>query len=89
MVDPEVLPGFVTRGPVVGEQEVAAFEARCGFRLPPDYRQFLLDQNGGDFRIAQPAQRRDRAGLEIVRRLGREEAGEEVDILGLVVHAPP
>jgi hypothetical protein len=43
-----MLPGFVTRGPVGGADEVAAFEGRCGFRLPPDYRQFLLDQNGGE-----------------------------------------
>src|SRR4051812_8591522 len=43
-----MLPGFVTRGPIVGEAEVAAFESRCGFRLPPDYRKFLLDQNGGE-----------------------------------------
>jgi hypothetical protein len=48
-----VLPGFVSRGPVVGEAEVAAFEARCGYRLPPDYRQFLLEQNGGDRPVAQ------------------------------------
>lgn len=40
-------PGFVTRGPIVGEAEVAAFEGRCGYPLPPDYRRFLLDQNGG------------------------------------------
>jgi hypothetical protein len=42
-----MLPGFVTRGPVVGEADIAAFEQRCGFPLPADYRQFLLDQNGG------------------------------------------
>ena len=47
-----MLPGFVTRGPVVGEEKVAAFEARCGFPLPPDYRRFLLDQNGGDRPVA-------------------------------------
>lgn len=44
----EVFPGFVDRGPPVGEGEIAAFEGRCGFRLPPDYRGFLLEQNGGE-----------------------------------------
>ena len=43
-----MLPGFVDRGPPVGEGEIAAFEGRCGFRLPPDYRGFLLAQNGGE-----------------------------------------
>jgi hypothetical protein len=43
-----MLPGFVGRGPPVGEGEVATFEGRCGFRLPPDYRGFLLGQNGGE-----------------------------------------
>src|SRR5262249_15082850 len=38
---------FLTRGPVIGEADIAAFEGRCGFPLPSDYRQFLLDQNGG------------------------------------------
>jgi SMI1 / KNR4 family (SUKH-1) len=47
-----MLPGFASRGPVVGAAEVAAFEGRCGFSLPADYRQFLLDQNGGE-RIAR------------------------------------
>ena len=42
-----MLPGFVDRGPVVGADEIAAFEERCGYRLPADYRAFLLAQNGG------------------------------------------
>src|SRR3712207_1523043 len=44
----KMLPGFVDRGPPVGEDEIAAFEGRCGFRLPPDYRRFLSEQNGGE-----------------------------------------
>lgn len=44
-----MLRGFVSRGPVVGEDAIAAFEARCGFRLPQDYRAFLLEQNGGEW----------------------------------------
>ena len=43
-----MLSGFVSRGPVVGETEVAAFERSCWFYLPPDYRRFLLEQNGGE-----------------------------------------
>jgi hypothetical protein len=43
-----LLPGFLSRGPTVRDADVAAFEARCGLSLPADYRQFLLDQNGGD-----------------------------------------
>jgi hypothetical protein len=42
-----MLSRFLTRGPVIGEAEIATFEGRCGFPLPSDYRQFLLDQNGG------------------------------------------
>jgi len=62
-----VLPGFVTRGPVVGEADVAAFEARCGLPLPPDYRQFLLEQNGGLRPIPQePEEGEDEGGTENV-----------------------
>jgi hypothetical protein len=35
------------RGPVLGEADVAAFEARIGCVLPSDYRAFLLVYNGG------------------------------------------
>jgi cell wall assembly regulator SMI1 len=34
-------------GQPIGEQEVAAFECELGARLPADYRQFLLTNNGG------------------------------------------
>ena len=43
-----MLPGFITRGPLLSDAEVATFEGRAGFRLPPDFRRFLLDQNGGE-----------------------------------------
>jgi hypothetical protein len=49
-----MLPGFVDRGPVATEDAVDAFEVRCGFRLPPDYRRFLLEQNGGERAAAPP-----------------------------------
>src|SRR5262245_13800100 len=45
--------GFVDRGPPVREGEIAAFEERCGFRLPPDYRRFLEEQNGGKWSPAR------------------------------------
>jgi hypothetical protein len=34
--------------PAVDESSVAAFESTIGFRLPPDYRDFLLKFNGGE-----------------------------------------
>jgi hypothetical protein len=34
-------------GPSLSEVDVDAFEARLGYRLPPDYREFLLKYNGG------------------------------------------
>lgn len=47
-----MFPYFLDRGPRVREADVSAFEERCGFRLPLDYRQFLLEQNGGRRRPA-------------------------------------
>jgi hypothetical protein len=35
------------RGPQVTDAQIEAFEASFGHRLPDDYRQFLLDVNGG------------------------------------------
>src|SRR5690349_5834921 len=40
-------PPMQRRGPQVTEAQVEAFEASFGHRLPDDYRQFLLDVNGG------------------------------------------
>lgn len=37
-----------SRGPAVSETCVATFEGRLGYRLPSDYREFLLKYNGGD-----------------------------------------
>lgn len=39
---------FAARGPVVVESDLTAFETRLEYPLPPDYRQFLLQQNGGE-----------------------------------------
>jgi hypothetical protein len=36
-----------TNQPTTSESEVSEFEKRRGIKLPPDYRQFLLDYNGG------------------------------------------
>ena len=38
------------RFPLPSEEEVAALEARINVRFPPDYRQFLLEYNGGWFK---------------------------------------
>jgi len=37
------------RFPLPSEEEVAALEERIGIDLPPDYREFLLEYNGGFF----------------------------------------
>jgi hypothetical protein len=56
--------GFHDRGPFVSEMEVAAFEERCGCRLPSDYRQFLLDQNGGERALPPRAPEEDEEEAE-------------------------
>jgi hypothetical protein len=40
-------PPMKERGPQVTEAQVEAFERAYGHRLPEDYRQFLLEVNGG------------------------------------------
>ncbi len=35
-------------GPPVSESDIVAFERRVGVALPDDYRQFLIEVNGGD-----------------------------------------
>lgn len=34
-------------GPTLNETDLADFEKKIGYNLPPDYRQFLLQYNGG------------------------------------------
>jgi hypothetical protein len=34
-------------GPILSEQDVASFESRLRYKLPQDYREFLLKYNGG------------------------------------------
>jgi hypothetical protein len=40
-------PPISERGPQVTDAQIAEFEKSYGHRLPDDYRQFLLDVNGG------------------------------------------
>jgi len=40
-------PPMVRRGPQVTDAQISAFEQAYGHPLPDDYRQFLLDVNGG------------------------------------------
>ena len=51
-------PPMVRRGPQVTDAQIRAFEKSFGHPLPDDYRQFLLDVNGG---------RLDRANREFDR----------------------
>jgi hypothetical protein len=37
-----------SRGPEASESDIAGLETRLGFKLPLDYREFLLRYNGGD-----------------------------------------
>src|SRR5262249_15716991 len=57
-----MLAQYLTRGPVIGAADIAAFELRCGFPLPLDYRQFLLEQNGG-LRAPAPRTPKELAGI--------------------------
>lgn len=45
---------FDSRGPTITPAEVSAFEATLPKPLPPDYRAFLLDQNGGSTHLWWP-----------------------------------
>jgi hypothetical protein len=83
-----MLPGFLSRGPTVSAADVAAFEARCGLSLPADYRQFLLDQNGGERAPVEERSRRffslglaDVADPEEIDSLGGEDAQEWPELL--------
>ena len=40
-------PTMESRGPVVTDADVAAFEKHIGHSLPEDYRRFLIEVNGG------------------------------------------
>jgi len=41
------------RFPLPNEAQVSDLEKRIGVRLPPDYRRFILEYNGGYFREAE------------------------------------
>lgn len=60
-------PHFLSHGPLVKEGDISAFEERCGFALTPDYRRFLLEQNGGE-RAAAARTKRDIAREGALRR---------------------
>lgn len=50
-------------GPKVSESNVAEFEGRLGYRLPPDYREFLLNYNGGHPVVGTVKGREDRSDI--------------------------
>lgn len=41
------MPTFLNTSGPVGEEDVGEFERRHGIQLPPSYRSFLLETNGG------------------------------------------
>lgn len=57
------------RLPLPTEQQVAELESRLGVELPEDYRQYLLEFNGGVFEepeILSPDKNCPRRGLEVM-----------------------
>jgi ankyrin repeat protein len=41
-------PEFIRQGPKLSEAKLAAIEKKCGVQLPKDYRDFMLEKNGGE-----------------------------------------
>ena len=56
---------FTKRGPALSEKDVATLEADLGCALPPDYRAFLREQNGG---VPTPNSLLTKEGDEVVIR---------------------
>ncbi len=66
-------PPMQRRGRQVNNEDIAAFEARIGFELPQDYRQFLLEVNGGRTEMSH----REFSGTILNRLFSLNDADEE------------
>ena len=69
------------RLPLPSDHQVAALEERLGVELPGDYRQYLLDFNGGFFEdpeILSPDNNCPRRGLDAMFGIGADEPSVEL-----------
>lgn len=70
-----------TRFPLPSKQQIAALEKRIGGPLPPDYRRFILNYNGGYFTepdIVPPAEQCPVDGLTVLYGIGATHHSAEL-----------
>ena len=70
-------PTITNSGPKIGELELAAFEQRHNLSLPPDYRAFMLEHNGG---MPRPEVLNSKHGSTLIWLLYSLENGDPFDL---------